>query len=310
MGQSRSRRNRLALTGRSHRRAGRHAGLAGAGQAVGRRSGNRARGDQAVEAAQCGGGGQAQRPHAAHLPTIRARTRSCSSWAPGRRSGRTSGNLPEGKAAARAAARAPARHGDGQPDRVINSAAERHPGALPYAHRAQRGIAVRADATQPRAIKRIYGRQRRSTRSPPKKPTTSTPSRSSVATTPGTDLGNRGANTTIAIIDTGLDYTHANFGGPGTVEAYDARARSRGRAGRPGALPERQDHRRLRLRRRRVRRERRRAEPRVPAPGPEPARLQRPRQPRRWHRSRLRRQRATARRTTVTYDVDHAVRRP
>ena len=32
--------------------------------------------------------------------------------------------------------------------------------------------------------------------------------------------GDLGANSTIAIIDTGIDYTHANFGGPGTVDAY------------------------------------------------------------------------------------------
>ena len=30
-----------------------------------------------------------------------------------------------------------------------------------------------------------------------------------------------GAGETVAIIDTGIDYTHANFGGPGTTEAYD-----------------------------------------------------------------------------------------
>ncbi len=33
--------------------------------------------------------------------------------------------------------------------------------------------------------------------------------------------GDLGANSTIAIIDTGIDYTHANFGGPGTTGAYD-----------------------------------------------------------------------------------------
>ncbi len=34
--------------------------------------------------------------------------------------------------------------------------------------------------------------------------------------------GATGAGQTIAIIDSGIDYTHANFGGPGTTEAYDA----------------------------------------------------------------------------------------
>ncbi len=32
----------------------------------------------------------------------------------------------------------------------------------------------------------------------------------------------RGEGIKVAIIDTGIDYTHANFGGPGTVAAYDA----------------------------------------------------------------------------------------
>jgi subtilisin family serine protease len=33
--------------------------------------------------------------------------------------------------------------------------------------------------------------------------------------------GVRGENIKIAVIDTGIDYTHADFGGPGTVEAFD-----------------------------------------------------------------------------------------
>ena len=32
----------------------------------------------------------------------------------------------------------------------------------------------------------------------------------------------RGEGIKIGVIDTGIDYTHANFGGPGTVEAYEA----------------------------------------------------------------------------------------
>ncbi|MBO0924764.1 S8 family serine peptidase [Cellulomonas sp. zg-ZUI199] len=36
------------------------------------------------------------------------------------------------------------------------------------------------------------------------------------------DTGVLGTDVTIGVIDTGIDYTHATFGGPGTVEAYEA----------------------------------------------------------------------------------------
>ncbi|WP_129661578.1 S8 family serine peptidase [Rothia uropygialis] len=36
-----------------------------------------------------------------------------------------------------------------------------------------------------------------------------------------TQTGQTGKGVTIAVIDSGLDYTHADFGGPGTTEAYD-----------------------------------------------------------------------------------------
>ncbi|MGH2640312.1 MAG: S8 family serine peptidase [Actinomycetota bacterium] len=37
-----------------------------------------------------------------------------------------------------------------------------------------------------------------------------------------TDFGVRGQGMRVAIVDTGIDYTHASFGGEGTVEAYEA----------------------------------------------------------------------------------------
>jgi len=40
------------------------------------------------------------------------------------------------------------------------------------------------------------------------------------------DLGADGAGVTVAVIDTGVDYTHAAFGGPGTVDAYLAARRA------------------------------------------------------------------------------------
>ncbi len=47
-------------------------------------------------------------------------------------------------------------------------------------------------------------------------------------------LGLRGEGVTIGVIDTGIDYTHANFGGPGTVAAYNANNRN---VVEPGSFP-------------------------------------------------------------------------
>ncbi len=44
------------------------------------------------------------------------------------------------------------------------------------------------------------------------------------------DLGFRGDNIKVAVIDTGIDYTHANFGGPGTAKAFDRANRGDTRA--------------------------------------------------------------------------------
>ena len=62
--------------------------------------------------------------------------------------------------------------------------------------------------------------------------------------------GATGAGQTIAVIDSGIDYTHANFGGAGTTAAYDANNPA---IIEPGVVPDRQGHRRLRLRRQQLR---------------------------------------------------------
>jgi subtilisin family serine protease len=47
------------------------------------------------------------------------------------------------------------------------------------------------------------------------------------------NLGLHGENIKIAVIDTGIDYTHANFGGPGTVAAYNAEFAANTKAANP-----------------------------------------------------------------------------
>lgn len=52
-----------------------------------------------------------------------------------------------------------------------------------------------------------------------------------------TATSNRGEGVSIAVIDSGIDYTHADFGGEGTVEAYDAAHTGEGSEADPSAFP-------------------------------------------------------------------------
>jgi subtilisin family serine protease len=52
-----------------------------------------------------------------------------------------------------------------------------------------------------------------------------------------TAYGDLGANSTVAIIDTGVDYTHADFGGAGTVADYNAAKAQLGQPVTPGEFP-------------------------------------------------------------------------
>ena len=52
-----------------------------------------------------------------------------------------------------------------------------------------------------------------------------------------TAYGDLGQNATIAVIDTGIDYTHANFGGPGTVAAYQKALATDAVAANPAEFP-------------------------------------------------------------------------
>ena len=124
----------------------------------------------------------------------------------------------------RRARRRPASSRAGQEQRRSRLSARPRQGQGPLPHHAlYAGVAVSTDAS------RIAGARRRSPASRPFASITpegaqqrhhgSADRRAGELAVHGPDRRRR---PTIGIIDTGIDYTHANFGGPGTVGAYDA----------------------------------------------------------------------------------------
>ena len=188
-------------------------------------------------------------------------------------------NLPRGHSAARVAA--------ADQLATVRAAQSRVIAALPsgshvlyQTHAVLAGVAVYTNVKNLPALQRISGVSRVYGIAP------KTPSLSySVELEHGPQVwqnyGDTGEGSSIAVIDTGVDYTHADFGGTGDEGCVPGRARDR--HGRPRLSGSEQDLRReLRLRRGRVRRHSDRPGLRPDAgSGPQPARLQQPRHPHR-----------------------------
>jgi subtilisin family serine protease len=88
-------------------------------------------------------------------------------------------------------------------------------------HTAYAGIAVRTDASTLASLAAIPG-VKAIHRLTPKQPTNSSSVPLIGAPKVWQALSQTGKGVRVGIIDTGIDYTHADFGGPGTVEAFKA----------------------------------------------------------------------------------------
>ncbi|MDX6481554.1 MAG: hypothetical protein QOG85_2064 [Gaiellaceae bacterium] len=128
-------------------------------------------------------------------------------------------NLPQGRFAARSAAHDQLAAVRAAQSHVI-SALPRGTKVLYQTHVALAGVGVYTNVKNIRALQRISGVSHVYPIAP------KTPSNSYAvpfvhAPEAWQAYSNRGEGTTIAVIDTGIDYTHADFGGPGTTAAYN-----------------------------------------------------------------------------------------
>jgi subtilisin family serine protease len=129
---------------------------------------------------------------------------------------------PQGLPAATAAAKAQFRQIQTDQDQVAAAVAKAAPGSreLYRTHSVLSGVAVYTDVHNLSKLQSIGG-VKAVYPITPKSPSTSHAIPLVHAPQAWTAHGDLGQNTTIAIIDSGIDYTHADFGGPGTVAAYN-----------------------------------------------------------------------------------------
>ncbi|MDX6254772.1 MAG: hypothetical protein QOJ11_1106 [Frankiales bacterium] len=146
-----------------------------------------------------------------------------------------SGARLKGPTAARSAAKAQLRSVTSAQDKVI-AALPAKSKVLYRTHAALSGVAVRTDVRNYAALKSLKGVAAVYPIAP------KTLSNSYAVPLQGAPaawkaFGDLGANSTVAIIDTGVDYTHADFGGVGTVADFQAATAQKGQPVSPNEFP-------------------------------------------------------------------------
>jgi subtilisin family serine protease len=131
-------------------------------------------------------------------------------------------SLGKGKAAAKAAARTQQGRITGMQNSLATKVAQVAPKSrvIYRMHNIMAGLAVQTDARYATALKNLANVKAVYPILP--KTVSNAGAEPLVGAPTGWAAGETGAGTTIGIIDSGIDYTHANFGGPGTVAAFDA----------------------------------------------------------------------------------------